>query len=47
MSRLLIFLVAAVALQFAIVWVLTHFGLIVLGATGWWMWSRWSEHHHG
>ena len=47
MSRLLIFLVAAVFLQFAVVWVLTRFALIVLGAGGWWMWSRWSERHHG
>jgi hypothetical protein len=47
MGRLLIYLLAAVLFQFALVWVLTHFGLVVLGAGGWWMWSRLSGRSRG
>ena len=46
MSRLLIFLVVAVLIQFLVVWALTHFGLIILGACGWWMWSLWMGRNH-
>ena len=42
MSRLLVVLVVVVALPVVLTWVLTHFGVIVLGAGGWWMGSRWS-----
>ena len=41
MARLLVVAVALVAVQFLVAWVLTHFGLIVLGACGWWAWSLW------
>lgn len=41
MNRLLIFVVALTAAQFAFTWVLTHFALAILGAGGWWMWSLW------
>jgi len=37
MVRLLIFLVIVVLIQFLLTWVLTHYGLIVLGACSWWM----------
>jgi len=37
MVRLLIFLVIVVLIQFLLTWVLTHYGLIVLGACSWWI----------
>jgi len=46
MSRLLIFLVIAMLIQFLLVWALTHYGLIVLGACSWWMWSLWNGRNH-
>ena len=46
MGRLLTFLVAIILIQFALVWVLTHFGLIILGGCAWWMWSLWIGRNH-
>jgi hypothetical protein len=46
MARLLIFLVIVVPIQFVLVWALTHFGLILLGAASWWMWSLWNGRRH-
>ena len=46
MARLLIFLVIVVLIQFLLMWVLTHYGLILLGACSWWMWSLWSGRRH-
>ena len=42
MSKLLIFLVLVVLIQFVLVWALTHYGFILLGACSWWMWSLWN-----
>lgn len=39
MTRLLILLIIAVLIQFVLVWALTHYGIILLGACSWWMWS--------
>jgi hypothetical protein len=44
MRRLLIFLVLAIFIEFALSWALEHFGLIVLGGCSWWMWSLWQGH---
>jgi hypothetical protein len=41
MSRLLIFLALATVILLGFEWLFTHFGLVVLGAGGWWMWSQW------
>ena len=46
MTRLLIFLIVVVLIQFVLVWALTHFGLILLGACSWWIWSLSSGRHH-
>ena len=46
MARLLIFLVIVVLIQFVLVLALTHFGLILLGAASWWMWSLWNGRRH-
>ena len=46
MSRLLIFLVIAMLIQFLLMWALAHYGLIVLGACSWWMWSLWTGRNH-
>jgi len=45
MARLLIFLVIVVLIQYLLVWALTHYGFILLGACSWWMWSLWSGRH--
>jgi hypothetical protein len=42
MARLLIFLVIVVLIQYLLTWALLHYGIIVLGACSWWMWSLWS-----
>jgi hypothetical protein len=42
MVRFLIFLVIVVLIQYLLAWALLHFGIIVLGACSWWMWSLWS-----
>lgn len=39
MNKLLLLVVAATVLNVALVWVLTHFFIIVLGAAGWGIWS--------
>jgi hypothetical protein len=44
MRRLLIFLVLLVLIEFVLPWALAHYGLIVLGASSWWMWSLWQGH---
>jgi len=46
MARFLIFLVIVVLIQFLLAWVLTHYGLILLGACSWWMWSLWNGRQH-
>jgi hypothetical protein len=42
MVRLLIFLVIVVLIQYLLTWALLHYGIIVLGACSWWMWSLWN-----
>ena len=42
MPRLLIFLVIVVLIQYLLEWALIHYGIILLGACSWWMWSLWS-----
>ena len=46
MVRFLIFLVIVVLIQYLLAWALLHFGIIVLGACSWWMWSLWSGHRN-
>ena len=46
MSRLLIFLVIAMFIQLLLVWAFTHYGLIVLSACSWWMWSLGNGRNH-
>jgi hypothetical protein len=41
MSRLLIFLVLAMLIPLGLEWIFVHFGLVVLGVGGWWVWSQW------
>lgn len=46
MARLLIFLVIVVLIQYLLAWALLHYGIIMLGACSWWMWSLWNGRHH-
>ena len=46
MVRLLIFLVIVVLIQYRPGLGAAHYGLIVLGACSWWMWSLWSGRRH-
>ena len=41
LTRVLLILVGVALAQFAVLWVLTHFAVVVLGACGWWLWSSW------
>lgn len=34
-------------LQFVLLWTLTHLGIVVLGATGWGLWTWWSTKRRG
>lgn len=43
MSRLLAFLIVATLAQFLLLWVLTHYGIVVLGACSWGAWSWWER----
>jgi hypothetical protein len=42
MVRLLIFLVVVVLIQYLLTWALIHYGIILIGACSWWIWSLWS-----
>ena len=42
MARLLVFLLIAWVIQLLVVWIVAHFGLLVLGACAWWAWSWWN-----
>ena len=44
MNRLLILLVVGVLIEFVLSWAFAHYGLVVLGACSWWMWSLWQGH---
>lgn len=44
LTRVLLILVAITLAQFLLIWVLSHFGIVVLGACGWWLWSSWEGH---
>ena len=41
MTKLLVFLVAATAIQLILVWAIAHLGVLVLGACAWGAWSWW------
>ena len=47
MKRLLFFGLVASVLNVLVVWVLTHFLIIVLGAATWGIWSFVKERRHG
>lgn len=41
LTRVLLILVGVTLAQFALLWVLNHFAVVLLGARGWWLWSSW------
>ena len=47
MKKLLILGIAATVLNALVVWVLTHFLIVVLGATSWGIWSFIKERRNG
>jgi len=46
MFRLLVYFAVVVLIQFLLMWALTHYGLILLGACSWWIWSLWNGRRH-
>jgi hypothetical protein len=46
MRKLLFFALAATVLNVLVVWVLTHFLIVVLGAASWGIWSFFKERRH-
>ena len=46
MKKLLILGIAATVLNALVVWVLTHFLIVVLGAASWGIWSVIKERRH-
>ena len=40
LTKVILVLVVITLAQFLILWSLTHLGIVVLGAAGWWIWSR-------
>lgn len=41
MSRLFVFLVGVILVEYVLGWALAHFGVVVLGGCSWWAWSLW------
>ncbi len=46
MKKLLFFGLAATVLNVLVVWVVTHFLIVVLGAASWGIWSFMKERRH-
>ena len=45
LTKVVIALVALTLLQFLLVFVLTHLGVVVLGSAGWFIWSHYENTH--
>ena len=43
LTKVIVFLVALTLLQFLLVFALTHLGVVVLGAAGWFIWSHYES----
>ncbi len=42
LAKVIVALIALSLLQFVVVFALTHLGIVVLGASGWFIWSRYA-----
>ena len=40
LAKVILVLVVITLAQFLILWTLTHLGIVLLGAAGWWIWSQ-------
>ena len=40
LTKVILVLVVIALAQFLILWTLTHLGIVLLGAAGWWIWSQ-------
>jgi len=46
MRSLLFIFVAVIAIPLLLEWSLAHFGLVVVVAVAWWIWSKWQRRSH-
>ena len=42
LAKVIVALIGFMLIQFVVAFALTHFGIVVLGASGWFIWSRYA-----
>ncbi len=47
LTKALMILVIFTLFQFALLWMLTHLGVVLLGTAGWFAWSKWLGEQRG
>lgn len=47
LAKALMILIIITLMQFVLFWLLTHLGVVILGAAGWFAWSKWSSEKRG
>ena len=45
LTKVIVALIALTLIQFLLVFVLTHLGVVVFGAAGWFIWSHYVSSH--
>ena len=45
--KVILAVIAFVLVQFLLLWTLTHLGIVLLGAAGWFVWNHWLGKSHG
>jgi hypothetical protein len=40
LAKVILALIVMTLAQFLLFWMLTHLGVVLLGAAGWWLWSH-------
>ncbi len=40
LAKVILVLIVITLAQFLLLWMLTHLGVVLLGAAGWWIWSQ-------
>ena len=47
LAKALMILIVITLIQFVVFWLLTHLGVVILGAAGWFAVSKWSGEKRG